>query len=563
MAKVVFFMLVLLFAIDLGYSRFITTTNDSGFVSDGLNHDDRHSSYLSMTQTVSSSGTCEPMYGFLPCAVNIWGHLYLIVVYQFLLYLGDSYVSSGSELLFTLLGPGIFGASAFQILESLPHAILVLASGIAGSPETAQAQVVSGVAILAGSTVYLLTVLWGTCVVIGRVGFSEGVQSLETEASKPSSIFSGSGITTDVETTYTARIMILSIVPFVIAQSPHFLGSTSSGNVATLVALVVSVIILLVYCIYQVFQPWIQNRKHEFMLQKFVNNVLLEKLVTSDRRPNVPTILELFKKIDQNNDNSVTLAEIKGLILGIQFQEGGGLEKDDVSELVLKEFNLSDDGRIDQSEFVRGISKWISDTIESKNRKVARKCRYHTDPVLESEEKKSLLVTQANTTEQTVQNSITTYFRALSFLLLGTIILLILASPLIESVINFSDALNIPSIYISYILVPFVSNYRRTLSAISNAEQKSQQSASLTLSEIYSSVFMNNIVGVTTFLGVVYGQGLVWDFSAAVSVIVVLCLVIGMYSTLCTIFPLWTSLVAYLLYPFSLVLLYVLSYTYG
>lgn len=41
-------------------------------------------------------------------------------------------------------------------------------SGLSGSRETAQSQVLIGMGLLAGSTVFLLTVLWGTCVVVGK-----------------------------------------------------------------------------------------------------------------------------------------------------------------------------------------------------------------------------------------------------------------------------------------------------------------------------------------------------------------------------------------------------------
>lgn len=46
-------------------------------------------------------------------------------------------------------------------------------SGLSGSKETAQDQVLIGMGLLAGSTVMLLTVLWGSCIVVGKVGLSD------------------------------------------------------------------------------------------------------------------------------------------------------------------------------------------------------------------------------------------------------------------------------------------------------------------------------------------------------------------------------------------------------
>lgn len=46
--------------------------------------------------------------------------------------------------------------------------IFFAVSGLSGSPETAQDQVAVGMGLLAGSTVMLLTVIWGSCVLIGK-----------------------------------------------------------------------------------------------------------------------------------------------------------------------------------------------------------------------------------------------------------------------------------------------------------------------------------------------------------------------------------------------------------
>lgn len=69
---------------------------------------------------------CRQMYGFLPCSNNILGHLFLILVYQYLLFHGESYLAAGGEQVFKILGPGVFGASAFDILGALPESLILL-----------------------------------------------------------------------------------------------------------------------------------------------------------------------------------------------------------------------------------------------------------------------------------------------------------------------------------------------------------------------------------------------------------------------------------------------------
>lgn len=71
---------------------------------------------------------------------------------------------------------------------------------------------------------------------------------------------------------------------------------------------------------------------------------------------------------------------------------------------------------------------------------------------------------------------------------------------------------------------------------------------------------MNNALCLSVFLALVYVRGLVWDFSSEVLVILFVCIVMGVFASTRTTFPLWTALVAFLLYPFSLALVYVLDY---
>jgi hydroxymethylpyrimidine/phosphomethylpyrimidine kinase len=62
----------------------------------------------------------------------------------------------------------------------------------------------------------------------------------------------GTGITTDVQTSYAARIMGLSVIPFIIAQFPKMLKTHHGQRLAMLLALIVSFLLVLSYCLYQV-----------------------------------------------------------------------------------------------------------------------------------------------------------------------------------------------------------------------------------------------------------------------------------------------------------------------
>lgn len=50
----------------------------------------------------------------------------------------------------------------------------------------------------------------------------------------------------------SARIMILSIIPYIIAQLPSIFNFSATGNIPVLVACIVSLAGLVAYCLYQV-----------------------------------------------------------------------------------------------------------------------------------------------------------------------------------------------------------------------------------------------------------------------------------------------------------------------
>lgn len=110
-----------------GSSRSVRDSNL--LVSDGLD-DKLISQSYSLLQVVddlkADTVTCEPIYGFLPCATSFWGVLFMVIVYEILLYLANDYISRGSNLFFAMYGTGFFGASVFHILGTIPQVGIVL-----------------------------------------------------------------------------------------------------------------------------------------------------------------------------------------------------------------------------------------------------------------------------------------------------------------------------------------------------------------------------------------------------------------------------------------------------
>lgn len=99
-------------------------------ISDGVDarpHQPRGQPYLLLPRSFyASSDSCEQTYGFMPCTSTWIGNLFLILVYGYLLYLAATFLSSGSELLLEILGPGLIGGLFLPMLGALPDALLIL-----------------------------------------------------------------------------------------------------------------------------------------------------------------------------------------------------------------------------------------------------------------------------------------------------------------------------------------------------------------------------------------------------------------------------------------------------
>ncbi|XP_058100674.1 sodium/calcium exchanger NCL1-like [Magnolia sinica] len=570
MARATFPLLLLLLLSVQGQSRLITDHSSPDLISDGIRHVGQHSLLLLERLSSNSSEACEQTYGFLPCTTTVLGNLFLVLVYGCLMFLAAKFLSTGSELLLELLGPGIIGGLFLPILGALPDALLILVSGLSGSKETAQHQVLIGMGLLAGSTVMLLTLLWGSCVIVGKCDLLDHSTSIDSQDTKRCSL-TGSGVTTDLQTSHAAKIMTISVIPFIIVQLPLIFNLQSERRLGVLVGLIVSIAFLIAYCLYQVFQPWIQKRrlayaKHKHVIAGILRHVhsetALGRLLKDNGQPDTDVIKKLFKRIDEDNNNFLSIRELTALIIGIKFDEID-LDRDDAVRKVMYEFDTSSDNKLSEDEFVSGISKWVDHAKRSVPHATIDQNRLIHDFHRITKEEHDMLIDRSDEVVEGIDNPYWIYAKAISLLLLGAVIAAAFADPLVDAVTNFSNATSIPTFFISFIAMPLATNSSEAVSAIIFACRKKQRTTSLTFSEIYGGVTMNNILCLAVFLGLVYARHLTWDFSAEVLVILIVTVVMGLFTSFRTTFPLWTCAVAFIFYPFSLVLVYLLDYVFG
>ncbi|KAJ4969981.1 hypothetical protein NE237_003080 [Protea cynaroides] len=196
-------------------------------------------------------------------------------------------------------------------------------------------------------------------------------------------------------------------------------------------------------------------------------------------------IKRLFKTIDLDSDGYLSRSELIALIIGIQFEEID-FNKDDAVEKLIIDFDTTHDHKLDEDEFVNGISRWIN--VAKKFVVLARTPGPHTTDIINDfhqqiKQEHYLLGDISDEAAEAMENSKWISIKAASMLLLGTVVAAAFADPLLDAVDNFSSATSIPSFFISFIVLPVATKSSEAVSTLIFASRKTEKTASLTFSE--------------------------------------------------------------------------------
>lgn len=186
--KITFLCLIVLFILpSFSLGRPIINQGTLELISDGVQVQKESRNLVHLNQKLISADTCTEAYESLPCTTAVLGNVFLVLVYGYLMLMAAKFMSCGSEILLQIVGPGLVGGLFLPVLSSIPDAAIILASGLSGSKETAQTQVSVGIGLLAGSTVLLLTLLWGSCLIVGKCDLENSV-AIDQKDTKASSL---------------------------------------------------------------------------------------------------------------------------------------------------------------------------------------------------------------------------------------------------------------------------------------------------------------------------------------------------------------------------------------
>nr|VDC61635.1 unnamed protein product [Brassica rapa] len=512
-----------------------------------------------------SKNACVHVYGFLPCADNVAGYVFQVFSFGCLLIIGENFLSEGRTKLFVIFEVGFYGGIVFPLLTMFTRIALILSSGLTGSREIANSMVDNNVGVTVAYTVFALTMQWGACVVFGLSGLGSDQSIRKGEVPRISSdttiprrqlimkIVAEAGVKADPKNKKAAGIMLLTLLPFVMVTLSEIFDSKSWKDRIVLITLIISGSATVVYFLYSYFDTADQQKsldrarfelmsevhKHlqNFSPQSFIKNGQLSK----------ESLHRLFEKIDVNKDGKIQVSELKDLT--VEFGMLGRM-KCDIHELattLLADFDSDSDGEIDEIEFEKGISRWLKQYKFSFDSTECQRDNRAEDRVLKMEQPKESLVAKL-LSQRTM--------RATIEVIVGILIVLFLATPFMANIELLSKSAGVPSFYVVFVVIPLARNLRNALSAHFCRKKDKARVTSDTFSEIYKDVTMNNLLGISIILAIVYTRGLTWDYSTEVLIIVIVGLIIGVPAYVRSTYPFWICVLAFALYFFSLVLVY-------
>eukprot|EP00898_Chlorokybus_atmophyticus_P003058 jgi/Chlat1/3753/Chrsp259S00287 len=552
---------------------------------------------------------CVETYGLLPCSASAGGNSFLLFAYGSLLLIGAKWIADGSEMLLEVMNPALIGGLLLPLLGVFPDSLLIAVSGLKGTKEDAQQEVLVGVGVLAGSTIMLITLLWAGSLLTGRCDLSgPNSTARDTVLSKHKSVWHSlfhTGVTTDVQTRRCAWIMLGTGAPYLVVQAPIVMGRPEMARAAAVAGAGMCFVTLGMYCAYQVLSPWLlQKRIDEARLHYLRTHIMqcMHKtwggLFEADGvTPDMAGIDRAFNHFDSQNTGTISVSELHGFVVGL------GLEQ--LSEKFLPSpQDCNAEGRVTREAFIKGVRR-----MSMHARKLTRAITPSVNRVttvaksegsftsfwasqaaearraleLLRDEEEGCVVVDAETAEaeadavdadddsandssedivlnvEKVIGPGRLYRRAAMYLVGGFALISVFAAPMVNTIADFS----IPSFFVAFVVTPLASNASEVISSLVFASKRRRRNISLTYSQVYGAIAMNNTMALGTFLVLVYVRGLEWDFTSEVMVVMVTTTLVGVLGSSRTTFKSWMAIPVLMLYPMSLAAVVLLDHWFG
>ncbi|GJU15235.1 EF-hand domain pair containing protein [Tanacetum coccineum] len=245
--------------------------------------------------------------------------------------------------------------------------------------------------------------------------------------------------------------------------------------------------------------------------------------------------------IDKDNDDVINKDELKQFIETLD--SGIELDHDRVLHALVEDFDDDKNNVVEKREFVEGFIKWIEQAINHD---------LSVEDTTEAIAKIPKGILGEKDTLETWEK-----LKAIVYVIFGAAIMITITSAFITSVKQFSNAAQIPFLFTSFVMAPIAIKAKMAIKELLKPHDRTNDS--LTYSEIYDGLVMDNLLGLSTLLTILYIKGLSWTYSAEVFTIMIPCAIVGIFAFIRDNYPLWASIPAILLYPVSVYIYFLLA----
>ena len=320
------------------------------------------------------------------------------------------------------------------------------------------------------------------------------------------------------------------------------------------------------------------------------------RLATSRKIGEIPRYMKkllqnFFKRYDTDRDHKLDLQELSTLmkeILPVDVWNSpcradkihelmGYLDMDDCGRVTMKEFiakapefivrrfDLGDDNenRIDESRLERALHKSelrgvvLNNTTGSPHHTAATG---YGSAEIETEEDDEW--DDADWEEEEYvsgEDQIAAIkWRAFWMLLQGTVEVIIFSDQMVNVMTEFGKRTGIPLFYLSFVIAPIASNASEVVAAYDQAVKKTQAGITSAIMTLQGAAIMNNTFCLGIFLALVYGHGLIWEYSAESIVMILAQIGVGAIGLKKTMSVLDACLIL-AIYPATLALCWILE----
>jgi hypothetical protein len=515
--------------------------------------------------------------------VNVSQLTFLTVIYAYVIFQASGFISDGSELL--LLIPsvaGLVGSIVLPILGAVPDGVMMLFSGASAHP---QEDIASGVGVLAGSTVMLLTLPWVIAILFGGVPIGED-GTLRYGRHEGSAC--GKGIAIDKSIKKGAKIMVLTTLLYLIIQIPASSyeaefpktkdgsGTKKQGDAeaniaaAGFVACCVAFFGYLFLCYKEANTDLQMEKIIEGIMNKTVSlgaalNFVKDRgeaggsrafLLDKETAASLKYILRpFFRRYDDNNDKTLDQHEFRFLMRDL----GEGLSEQDSATLFMK-YDNNKSGDISFDEFTQCVVDTLS--APHKMAKFSKAPNFNNDDDDEEEEEEEVPEDLADLPPDQQKKKI--LLRSAWMMSFGVALVLIFADPLVECFTHWGNAvLGVSPFYISFVLAPLASNASELIAAYNYACKKTAKGITTSLSTLIGAACMNNTFCLAIFFVLIYAQGIAWQFTAETIAIIVSQWVIAALAIFKSVHTTKDAIIILAVYPATMALVYVLENSYG